>query len=382
MAASVTLEPFDSLSDDQRAVAEQLRDELLTEKNPTEEKQGWFIRTFSHAFVDNPTFAPPSLVTGFINLCRNTYSLVTIKRINHGGNFCGHEPKNPRFIMEHHAYYDKQKIDDLGSKRRPRILYDIVQRIKAYYKDTDVMPVLHNANSHRRTSDKQRRSESREAVINLLTIMIMNMDLASLRVGQPTLDGGFFNYSVEWLAEKAKLSVSRAKRAMSDLNNSTLIASYQYRELIDKEKEIYIAHNAARVFAMDFFIMLKIDLQLFGEARKVSHKKHQAKQKAAQTQFTAKEQAVSRINMKKIMNALDPQTNTLKSVNLPENEEITRQDTRRHKRRTEVFLELREDPRYQNDDAAFEAELQQRLTEMNLLTPPKKSPKKVPPKLE
>jgi hypothetical protein len=370
MAASVTLNPLDFLNDDEQATLEELLEQPLSETKTEKKKQGWTIRFSPAAFVN--CYKAPQLATGFINLCKHTYSLLTIKRINTGGNFCGHDPKNPRFVMQHHAYFDKQEIDDLGNKRRPKILYHIVQRIKAYYDDPDVIPVLHTANSHLRTSDKQRRSEFREAAVNLLSIMIMNMDLASLRVGQPMLNGGFFNYSLEWLAGKAQVSKDRAKHVMSDLNNATIIASYQYRELIDKEKKEYIAHNAARVFDMDFFRMLKIDLQMFGEARKVSHQKHKANQQDAKSQFTEKEQAVSRMNMNKIMNMVDPQKNKLKSVNLPENEEISRQENRRHKRRTQVFLELREDPRYQDDDAAFEEALQQRLTEMNLLHPQEK----------
>jgi hypothetical protein len=179
------------------------------------------------------------------------------------------------------------------------------------------------------------------------------------------LDSGFFNYSLEWLADKAKISESRAKNAISNIKNAMIITSYQYRELIDKEKKEYIAHNASRVFDMDFFKLLEIDLQKLGKARKVSHQK----QKDKQAKSNAKEDAVARLNMKKVMNSIEPQNNKLKSVNLPENEEVTRQENRRHKRRTQVFLELREDPRYQHDDAVFEAELQRRLADMNLLHP-------------
>lgn len=42
--------------------------------------------------------------------------------------------------------------------------------------------MLHIANNHKRTSDRQRRSEAREAVVNLLSVMVMNMDLGLLPV--------------------------------------------------------------------------------------------------------------------------------------------------------------------------------------------------------
>jgi hypothetical protein len=369
MAASVTLNSLDFLTYDEQAALEELLEQPLSETKTDNEKKGWSIRFSPAAFVN--CYKAPQLATGFINLCQNTYSLISMpsmtptKRVNTGGNFCGHNPAKPRFVMQNHAYFAKQDIDDLGNKRRPQILYDIVEQVKAYYHDPDVIPVLQHANGHKRTSDKQRRSEIREAIVSLLSVMIMNMDLGSLRVGQPMLKGGFFNYSLEWLADKAKISESRAKNAISNIKNAMIITSYQYRELIDKEKKEYIAHNASRVFDMDFFKLLEIDLQKLGKARKVSHQK----QKDKQAKSNAKEDAVARLNMKKVMNSIEPQNNKLKSVNLPENEEVARQENRRHKRRTQVFLELREDPRYQHDDAVFEAELQRRLADMNLLHP-------------
>lgn len=367
MAASVTLNHLDFLPYDEQAALEGLLEESFSEPLAKNRKQGWFIDS-SHAFVNRYPILSP-IATGFINLCKNTYSLITLKheRVNTGGNFCGHNPAQPRFVMQHHAYFAKQDIDDLGNKRRPQILYDIVERVKAYYDDPDVMPVLHIANSDKRTSDRQRRSEFREALVNLLSIMVMNMDLGSLRVGQPLAKGGFFNYSLEWLAEKANISISRAKRAMSNLNNSMLIASYQYRELIDKEKKEYIAHNAARVFDMDFFEMLQIDLQKLGKARKVAHQKQKDKQLAYQSTATQKEQAIERLNMKKIMKVIDPQSGTLKSTNLPEHEEEARKTKRQHKRRTEVFIELQADPYYRTNEEAFREALHARLAEADLL---------------
>jgi hypothetical protein len=367
MAASVTLNHLDFLPYDEQAALEELLEKSFSETLVDHGKQGWCIDS-SSAFVNHYPILSP-IATGFINLCKNTYSVITLKnqRVNKGGNFCGHDPAKPRFVMQHHAYFAKQEIDDLGNKRRPQILYDIVERVKAYYDDPDVMPVLHFANADKRTSDHQRRSEFREAMVGLLSVMVMNMDLGSLRVGQPLAKGGFFNYGTEWLAKKADISLSRVKRAMSNLNNAMLITSYQYRELIDKEKKKYIAHNAARVFDMDFFEMLQIDLQKLGKARKMASQKQKDKQTAYQSTVSEKEQAVARLNMKKIMKVIDPQKGKLKSANLPEHEEEARKTKRLHKRRTEVFIELQADPYYRGNEEAFREALHCRLVEAGLL---------------
>lgn len=332
-------------------------------------EKGGFIRVLAEPIV-NGFKAVPQLTTGFANLLKNQsrYAHPYVERDNEGGNFCGHDPANPRFVMQHNPYFEPAEIDDLGCKRRPQILYDIVEKIKCYYDDPSVIEVLHMANAHQRTSDKQRRSEFREAIVNLLSVMVMYMDLGSLRVGQPTKEGGFFNYSIEWMAEKAKLSLSRANRALSAINDAMLIHSYQFRELVNEEKKEYIAHNASRVFDLDFFKMLDIDQQKLGKARKLAHKKQQDKETAHQSTLSDKEQAVLNLNMKKVMRGIDPKKPSLNKINAAQNEDEKDRIARLHNRRTQVLLDLSHDPRFHGDSEALYAAAKQRFQELGLLT--------------
>lgn len=185
MAIKANNDPRDVLTADEQAVLTELFDQPKKEQAPAEEKQGWFIRVIREPVV-NGIKAVPELTTGFVNLLKSRYSHIYVERDNTGGNFCGHDPAKPRFIMQNHPYFESAEIDDLGCKRRPQILYDIVEKIKTYYHHPDVIPVLQHANADKRCSGKKRRSEYREAVVNLLSVMIMYMDLGSLRVGQPT----------------------------------------------------------------------------------------------------------------------------------------------------------------------------------------------------
>ncbi len=369
MAIKAKLNHFDVLSYEDQALLSPLftAADAFTIEDPNEKHHGWYLRCLPHAFISGIN-AVPSLATGLAELFKSRYSHAYVKRENTGGNFCGHDPKNPRFIIKNHPYFTSAEIDDLGDKRRPQILYDIVEKVKAYYNDPDVMEVLQNANAHKRTSDKKRRSEARERVISLLTAMLMSMDLSSLRVGQPTKNGGFFNYSIEWLAKKAKLSLSRAERAMSDLIDSTIIHSYQYRELIDKEKKEYIAHNAARVFDFKFFKMLQIDQKKFRNARRVSSKKQKDTVEKYVAALTEKDDAVQALHMQKIMRGLNPKKTTLRDINAARTETEQAKTARLHKKRTEVFLELSQDPRFQGNEQALGEAVQQRLAALNLLT--------------
>ncbi len=369
MAVLTTINLLDFLSPDDQVTLQPLIDESCA-TTETAKKEGWRIDNFTPAFVD-PFKALPELSTAFINLVKNSYSRVEIpglnkhakKRVNEGGNFCGHDPAVPYFIMRNHPYFARQSVDDLGNKRRSQILYDIVERIKVYYTDTDRIPSLHQANSHKRTSDRQRNSSRREALINLLTVMVMNMDLASLRVGQPKKGGGFFSYGLKWLARKAELSFSRAKRTMSDLNNSMIITSYQYRELINEKTKEYKAYNASRLFDMSFFRMLEIDEQKLGEARNYSYEKQLSNASA----ISKKEQAVFDLNMKKILKAADPNDKSLKKAHLAANEDERKKALRLAKKRNEtLFALLEERPELRDDSVALDAAIEQRFKQLKL----------------
>ncbi len=370
MAIKANLKDFDFLPYDDQAMLNTLFDQHMDVKDANQENEneqhGWFLRHISRAFIKGVN-AVPSLATGLAELYKSRYSHVYIERENTGGNFCGHDPANPRFIIKNHPYFTPTEIDDLGDKRRPQILYDIVEKVKAYYHDPDVMPVLQIANGDKRTSDRQRRSESRERIISLLTAMIMCMDLGSLRIGQPTKEGGFFNYSMEWLAKKANLSLSRAKRAMSDLNDSMLVHSYQYRELIDKEKKEYIAHNAARVFDFQFFRMLNIDQSKLSKARQSSSSKQKTKAEKHAATLSEKDDAVLKLNMKKVMRGIDPKKPSLSKLNHAKNDADAAKATRLAKRRNEVLFELMQDPALKADSVALDIAVQQCFKELNLL---------------
>jgi hypothetical protein len=194
------------------------------------------------------------------------------------------------------------------------------------------------------------------------------MDLSSLRIGQPMKDGGFFNYSMEWLAKKAKLSLSRAKRAMSDLNDSMLVHSYQYRELIDKEKKEYIAHNAARVFDFQFFRMLKIDQKKLSEARRHAGRKQKAKEKRHASALNEKDDAVLNLNMQKVMRGIDPKNPSLANLDFTKKNEDAVKATRLAKQRNEILFELMQYPELREDSEALDKAVKQRFAALNLLT--------------
>lgn len=132
----------------------------------------------------------------------------------HTGNRCGHNPMAPRLALPLPA------VDNT-----PWILKTLSERLDQYY-DTPAgkLPSLNVANG----STRQQRSERREACVTLLKSCVKFLDLASLRVGIPTSDG-FLPLSMDYLADQAGLSMSRADRAIADLKAANIITVSQPR---------------------------------------------------------------------------------------------------------------------------------------------------------
>jgi len=95
----------------------------------------------------------------------------------------------------------------------PRVLTLCAERLKDYYNNPrQLIPSLDLANG----SERQQRSERREACLLLLMALLKYMDLASLRVGIPTEDG-FLSLTVDYLAKQTGMALRRVERALADL---------------------------------------------------------------------------------------------------------------------------------------------------------------------
>ena len=139
-------------------------------------------------------------------------------RENLGGNFCGHDPLSSRFTLARPA--------KTGTGGIPRILTLCSERLKGYYYNPrKLIPSLDLANG----SQRQQRSERREACLLSLMALLKYTDLASLRVGIPTQDG-FLSLTVDYLAKQTGMTLKRVERAMADLKTTGLVTLAQPRK--------------------------------------------------------------------------------------------------------------------------------------------------------
>jgi len=193
-----------------------------------------------------------------------------VPRENLGGNFCGHAPLSPRFTLARPAKSGKGGI--------PRVLTLCAERLQAYYySPRKVIPSLDLANG----SERQQRSERREACVLLLTALLKYTDLASLRVGIPTQDG-FLSLTVDYFAKQTGMTLKRVERALADLKTSGLVTLSQPRKRLPDGSWQGLA--AVKAISRHLFAIFGLGRRLKQERTKASKR---LKQKAQQWALAA-----------------------------------------------------------------------------------------------
>lgn len=185
------------------------------------------------------------------------------------GNNCGHRPETPRWF------------DPPLRHTRPKIITKIISEIRRYYCDpASTIPSLNLANG----SDRQQRSERREACLSVLGCLLHYLDLATLRVGIPQTDSLFQGISMPFIAEKSGLTLKRAERAIRDLVRAGLITVHPLCEKISDT--VYKGYAAIRTISSKLFTLFGLSGRLRYEREKASDRlkkrarKEEAKGKA------------------------------------------------------------------------------------------------------
>jgi hypothetical protein len=185
------------------------------------------------------------------------------------GNNCGHRPETPRWF------------DPPLRHTRPKIITKIISEIRRYYCDpASTIPSLNLANG----SDRQQRSERREACLSVLGCLLHYLDLATLRVGIPQTDSSFQGISMPFIAEKSGLTLKRAERATRDLVRAGLITVHPLCEKISDT--VYKGYAAIRTISSKLFALFGLSGRLRYERERASDRlkkrvrKEEAKGKA------------------------------------------------------------------------------------------------------
>lgn len=131
------------------------------------------------------------------------------------GNRCGFDLHNPPFdCIQPLAAANQDDLDVYGKLFRPLILRELALRMKELYTN----PMKHMSWCFRLVDDKvkrwganveKKRAEFRAAMAQVMSTLVINMDLLTMRVGYYDDQGAFHYYTRDWLAAQAGVSLSR-----------------------------------------------------------------------------------------------------------------------------------------------------------------------------
>jgi hypothetical protein len=178
------------------------------------------------------------------------------------GNKCGHSPDAPRFFSapEKHA-------------KRPEILRRAIVAIQDYFRRPEILPLLNAANQ----SERQQRSERREACIDILACILHYTDLVTLRVAIPQSDGSTAGLTMPYLAALSGLGERRAERAIRDLKKAGIITVHPICEKL--ADGTYKGLGAIRTVSKHLFTVLGFHDWLRHEQRKATERRIQKEEK-------------------------------------------------------------------------------------------------------
>lgn len=180
------------------------------------------------------------------------------------GNRCGHNPASPRWFAPPEKHAD-----------RPGVLRRLIERIRDYYPSPSAtLPALNAVNE----SDRQQRSERREACLGLLGCLLHYTDLVTLRVGVPQPDGSFQGLTMEFLAETSGLGHRRAERAIHDLAAAGIVSVHPIAKRIDDCT--YKGFAAIRAVSRSLFDAFGLGAWLRHEREKAAKRREKKERKA------------------------------------------------------------------------------------------------------
>jgi len=155
------------------------------------------------------------------------------------------------------------------------VLRTLIERIREYYDSPQkTLPALNAVNE----SDRQQRSERREAEVALLGCLLHYTDLVTLRVGIPQADGSIQGLTMEFLAKTSGLGLRRAERAIHDLVAAGIVAIHPITQRL--ENCAYKGFAAIRAISRSLFDAFGLGKWLRHEREKAAKRREKRQQKA------------------------------------------------------------------------------------------------------
>ena len=181
--------------------------------------------------------------------------------LNPVGNWCGHDKENPRFF-----------IPPAEHGRRPSVIHIAQKNLEKFYEKPKKWL---NSLAYSRESWRQERTEARESDAAVMQVLLHYAELASLRVGVPAEDNGFQSLDLEYIADKAGVSLKRAARSIHHFKAAGYLETHKrFEEYKDDGGETkYKGLASVRRLTKKLFLELKVSMELLEKNRASARKR-------------------------------------------------------------------------------------------------------------
>lgn len=169
---------------------------------------------------------------------------------------------------------------------RPSVLRTSIARLCEYFSNPKLFPSLNAANG----SDRQQRSERREACVLLMSCILHYMNMVTYRVVIPG-ENGDMGLTMPYLAKLTGLGERRAERAIRDLKKAGIITVHPICEKLNDGT--YKGLAAIRAVSKHFFTALGLLDWLKHEQRKATERKIQREEKKRRKELAHIQMAIN-----------------------------------------------------------------------------------------
>lgn len=211
------------------------------------------------------------------------------------GNRCGHSPTRPRF--------DLVTLPEDANHARPALIGQAIAKLQLYYgspREERWDPLSQGERHHRLERQieaaggpdteagrplaarlhrwRQQRSERREAVVSVLTLLLAYTDIETLNVAVPC-GGSWLGLSVPWIAERTGLSRSRVKRALATLTRAGVLVSTGAGRRYEPRQRRWVGAGWGPVRRLSFDLIRRIGLEVSWDSAR--RRRRKARKQAA-----------------------------------------------------------------------------------------------------
>lgn len=160
-----------------------------------------------------------------------------------------------------------EKFDHLGLKRRPRIVYEVIDRmLHAVLHPQDNKPIFFRRTKYKvqKWDDymRQIRSEGRESMIKVLVTLLLNWNPRRMISGIEEA-GKWLGLSIAEVARRSGLSKSRVKEALRNLERTDILWTGKQKRTYDKQTGQWRGYAVVRAFKPTLFAALEIDQKVW-----------------------------------------------------------------------------------------------------------------------